>query len=330
MLKCGKSGTCDGVVCCMGCMSVIPGVLKRVVNQVAFFPPRPAGYYISESKQSFLVADSDRLEPLPDLSAEGIQIDTVAMVTRRGNKIYGFHYRRLGSVNTILFSHGNSADIGIIFAHLLDVCRKLRIDVFSYEYSGYGQSSGAPSETDLYADIDAAYSYLVSEQGILAESIVLYGQSVGSAPSIDLAVLRPVGGLILHSAMTSGLGVIRKVGTTHWFDVFQNVVKIKSVNCPVFVIHGAADSEVPLNHGFALYEACPKQFAVEPWWVQEAGHNDIEIVWRSAYFLKLRRFIDYVGSGAHAVHQLTMHDAEWAPYWQNEHEDRQPLLMSTA
>ena len=39
----------------------------------------------------------------------------------------------------------------------------MRCDVFAYDYSGYGQSSGSPSEYQLNADIDAAYHYLVHE-----------------------------------------------------------------------------------------------------------------------------------------------------------------------
>lgn len=154
-----------------------------------------------------------------------------------------------------------------------------------------------PSEKNLYADIDAAYHYLTTECGLAPSQIVCYGQSVGSAPTLDLAVRQPVGGVILHSALKSGLGVIHDVKTTHWFDVFQNIVKIRKVKCPVFVIHGTADTEVPFEHGVALYDSIPPEFAFDPWWVQEGGHNDIEIVWRSMYFLRLQNLLDAVRCG---------------------------------
>eukprot|EP00928_Gymnodinium_smaydae_P021273 TRINITY_DN18283_c0_g1_i1.p1 TRINITY_DN18283_c0_g1~~TRINITY_DN18283_c0_g1_i1.p1 ORF type:complete len:334 (-),score=37.23 TRINITY_DN18283_c0_g1_i1:318-1319(-) len=284
-------GGCDGFVCCVGCLSLVPGLIRRVVNQVAFFPPRPPGYHVTEEKQVFLVEADYALTPLPDLTHEGIAVDTVRMWTRRGNVILGFHFRRADSTRTLLFSHGNSTDIGIMFHHLREVCSKLKVDVFAYEYSGYGESSGAPSEADLYADVEAAFHYLTHDCSIPEEQIVCYGQSIGSVPSIELASRNNVGGMVLHSAMKSGLGVIHEVKTTYWFDVFQNAARIKQVTSPVFVIHGTHDTEIPFEHGVALYEACPQEFAYDPWWVKEAGHNDIEISHRALYFEHLSRFL---------------------------------------
>jgi len=282
---------CDGFLCVVGCMSLVPGLVKRVVNQVAFFPPKPSGYHITDKKQVYLVGPECGLAPLPDLSGEGIGVDTVRMWTERGNTILGFHFKRAESQKTILFSHGNSTDIGIMFHHLREMCNILNADVFAYEYSGYGESSGVPSEADLYADIDAAYHYLTNDCGLDGSQVVLFGQSVGSVPSIDLAARVDVGGMVLHGALKSGLSVIHEVQTTYWFDVFQNAAKIENVKAPVFCIHGTHDAEVPFEHGAALYEACPPEFAFDPWWVKGAGHNDIEICHRSEYFAKLQEFL---------------------------------------
>jgi len=288
---------CDAFVCCVGCLSLVPGLVRRVVNQVAFFPPRPPGYHVTEEKQVFLVETDYGLSPLPDLTAEGIAVDTVRMWTRRGNIIHGFHFRRADARCTLLFSHGNSTDIGIMFHHLRDLCAKLQVDVFAYEYSGYGESSGVPSEADLYADVDAAYHYLTHDCKIRWDKVVCYGQSVGSVPSIDLASRVDVGGVILHSALKSGLGVIHDMKSTYWFDVFQNVAKIRKVRTPVFVIHGTHDVEVPFDHGVALYEALPPEHAYDPWWVKDAGHNDIEINHSAMYFTHLLRFLRALEAG---------------------------------
>eukprot|EP00929_Paragymnodinium_shiwhaense_P044425 TRINITY_DN22799_c0_g2_i1.p1 TRINITY_DN22799_c0_g2~~TRINITY_DN22799_c0_g2_i1.p1 ORF type:complete len:334 (-),score=42.50 TRINITY_DN22799_c0_g2_i1:269-1270(-) len=288
---------CDGFICCVGCLSLVPGLVRRVVNQVAFFPPRPPGYHVTEEKQVFLVEQDYGLTPLPDLSSEGTAVDTVRMWTRRDNVILGFHFRRSDSSKTILFSHGNSTDIGIMFHHLRDLCCRLQVDVFAYEYSGYGESSGVPSEADLYADVEAAYHYLTHDCGIPDDQIICYGQSIGSVPSVDLASRADVGGLILHSAMKSGLGVIHpEVKTTYWFDVFQNVSRIKRVNAPVFILHGTHDTEIKIEHGVALYEALQPEVAYDPWWVKEAGHNDIEINHRAQYFEHLARFLKAIDS----------------------------------
>jgi len=282
---------CDGFLCCVGCLSLVPGLVKRVVSQVAFFPPKPAGYHVTDKKQVYLVSPECGLAPLPDLSNEGIAVDTVKMWTQRGNTIMGFHYKRADAQKTILFSHGNSTDIGIMFHHLREMSNILKVDVFSYEYSGYGESTGVPSEADLYSDIDAAYHYLTGDCGLDESSIVLFGQSVGSVPSIDLAARADIGGMILHGALKSGLSVIHEVQAMYWFDVFQNATKIENVRAPVFCIHGTHDAEVPFEHGAALFEATPPEFAFEPWWVKGAGHNDIEIDYRPEYWTKLREFL---------------------------------------
>lgn len=301
---------CDGFICCIGCLSLVPGLVRRIVNQVAFFPPRPPGYHVTEEKQVFLVEADYGLTPLPDLTSEGIAVDTVRMWTRRGNVILGFHFRRADSTKTLLFSHGNSTDIGIMFHHLRDLCTNLQVDVFAYEYSGYGESTGVPSEADLYSDVEAAYHYLTHDCSVPDDQIICYGQSIGSVPSIDLASRTSVGGLILHSAMKSGLGVIHEVKTTYWFDVFQNAARIKRVNAPVFIIHGMQDTEIPFEHGLTLYEACPPEVAYDPWWVKEAGHNDIEINHRMLYFENLARFLK----------ALDTQDRHWKRNCDHEHE----------
>lgn len=285
---------CDGFICCVGCMSLVPGLLRRITNQVAFFPPKPAGYHVTDKNQVYLVSPDCGLAPLPDLSPEGIAIDTVKMWTTRGNTIMGFHFRRADSDRTLLFSHANSTDIGIMFLHLQDVCNQLRIDIFAYEYSGYGESTGVASEADIYCDIDAAFHYLVNDCGIDQADIILMGQSVGSVPTIDLASRSNCGGVILQSAFKSGLSVIHDVEVMYWFDVFQNATKIESVMAPVFCIHGTHDGEIPFEHGLALFEATPPEFAFDPWWVKGAGHNDIETDWRDEYFTRLRGFIKSV------------------------------------
>lgn len=281
---------CDSLVCCIGCLSLCPGLLKRVVNQVAFFPPKPPGYHITEDRQVFLVEDYG-LAPLPDLSAEGITVDTVKLWTRTGNVILAFHLKRSDSRRTLLFSHGNSTDIGNMFSHLRELSAKLRVDVFAYEYSGYGESSGLPGEDEMYADIEAAYNYLTNDCGVMPECVVCYGQSIGSVPSVELSSKNKVGGLILHSALTSGLNVVHPVKYNWWFDVFQNKARIGSVAAPTFIIHGTHDAEIPWDHGQALYEAVAPEYACDPWWVREAGHNDIELNYKSTYFDRLDRFL---------------------------------------
>ena len=79
-----------------------------------------------------------------------------------------------------------------------------------------------PSEENTYADIEAVYQCLETEYGISQEDIILYGQSVGSGPTLHLASRLPrLRGVVLHSAILSGLRVVCHVNFTFCFDIYK-------------------------------------------------------------------------------------------------------------
>ena len=88
---------------------------------------------------------------------------------------------------TLLFSHGNAVDLGQMTSFFVGLGQRINCNIFSYDYSGYGQSTGKPSEKNLYADIDAAWVAMRARYGIRPEDIILYGQSIGTVPTVDLA-----------------------------------------------------------------------------------------------------------------------------------------------
>jgi len=121
-----------------------------------------------------------------------------------------------------------------------------------------------PTECNTYADIDAAYKCLKEQYGVKDDQLILYGQSVGSGPTVDLSSRLPnLRGVVLHSPILSGMRVLYPVKRTYWFDIykvifgvliplniclilcastyvtfsFQNIDKIGMVTCPVLVIH---------------------------------------------------------------------------------------------
>ncbi|THG04077.1 hypothetical protein TEA_018027 [Camellia sinensis var. sinensis] len=127
----------------------------------------------------------------------------------------------------------------MLCCHLLSkvmtiLCLLLR----KFDYSGYGQSFGKPSENNTYADIEAMYKCLEESYGAKQENIILYGQSVGSGPTLDLAARLPhLRAVVLHSPILSGLRVMYPVKRTYWFDIYKNINEIPYVNCPVLIIH---------------------------------------------------------------------------------------------
>lgn len=79
-----------------------------------------------------------------------------------------------------------------------------------------------PSEQNTYADIEAAYKCLEESYGAKQEDIILYGQSVGSGPTVDLAARLPqLRAVVLHSPILSGVRVMYPVKRTYWFDIYK-------------------------------------------------------------------------------------------------------------
>lgn len=68
-----------------------------------------------------------------------------------------------------------------------------------------------------------------------------------------------------------------------------SIDKVSKVASPVLVIHGTEDEVIDFSHGLAMYERCPR--AVEPLWVEGAGHNDIELY--AQYLDRLKQFISF-------------------------------------
>ena len=132
--------------------------------------------------------------------------------TPKGSRIPAFFIERPNAQVTILFSHGNAEDLGMIYDWFNDLARVLRVNIMAYDYTGYGKSNGVPTEENCYADIEAAFQYLLEVRRVQPEQVVLYGRSLGSGPSCYLASKtardgQSVGGVILQSPLLSAYRV---------------------------------------------------------------------------------------------------------------------------
>lgn len=92
-----------------------------------------------------------------------------------------------------------------------------------------------PSEQNTYADIEAAYRCLVEKYGAKEEDVILYGQSVGSGPTLDLATRLPkLRAVVLHSPIMSGLRVMYPVKRSYWFDIYKVFSFYQFLRCILF------------------------------------------------------------------------------------------------
>ncbi|CAJ1353006.1 unnamed protein product, partial [Effrenium voratum] len=201
----------------------------------------------------------------------------------------------------LLHCHGNATDIGMMMGPYYELAKVLGVEVCGVEYSGYGASSGRPSSANTYADVEAAYEYLVSV-GVPPKRIVAYGQSVGSGPATHLASKKQLGGAVLHSPLLSGIKVVdpkpdaccRPSCVWSCFDFYPNDRRVRQLLCPLFVMHGQRDDIIPFYHGFRLHKACPKQHRWPAYFPARAGHNDLVETDMRAYFSEVSSFLQDV------------------------------------
>lgn len=219
-----------------------------------------------------LCACADRLIFLPPEATYGPSERLLMIPTANGEKIAAFYLPPASNSDpVVIFSHGNAEDIGWLHDYAR-IYNQLGFGILAYDYRGYGQSEGKPSERNAYLDVEAVFQYLLRTEKIPPSRMIAHGRSVGSGPSVWLAVRHPIGGLILESPFVSIFRVV-----TRWpiipFDKFNNLSRMRHVTCPVLVIHGQADTMIPLWHGQTLYEAAgdPKMC----YWVPGADHNDL-------------------------------------------------------
>ncbi|KAK6255855.1 Serine aminopeptidase [Theobroma cacao] len=257
------------------------GVTSTVAAKFAFFPPNPPSYTVVESGGKLVMNGVVARE----------SVDVLKVATKRGNQVVAVYIKNPGAALTVLYSHGNAADLGQMYDLFSELSLHLRVNLLGYDYSGYGQSTGKPTEQNTYADIEAVYRCLGEKYGLKEEDVILYGQSVGSGPTLDLATRLPkLRAVVLHSPILSGLRVMYPVKRTYWFDIYKNIDKIPFVNCPVLVIHGTADDVVDWSHGKQLWELCKEKY--EPLWVKGGNHCDLELY--PQYIKHLKKFISAI------------------------------------
>ena len=229
-----------------------------------------------------------------DFAPEGFRLTykDVYFDAEEGLKLHGWYFPLPQKGPVILFCHGNAGNI----SHRLDQISSLLekdLQVFIFDYRGYGRSSGSPSENGIYTDGVAAYDYLIGKEGVSPDDIVVYGHSLGAAVAAEVALRRKVKSLILESAFTSTRDMAK---TMPLFRILSPFVplryntreKLPLVRAPLLIMHGEADEIVPFSMGERLYDAAraPKFFFP----LKGAGHNDTYIVGGDAYFRRFAAF----------------------------------------
>jgi len=269
-------------------------------SSLAFHPPNPAFYTITYDEQNnkYNMALASNIPYQVD---KGLKVDFLK--TKSNTYIPVIYIKYSDASKTIIYSHGNATDIGAMYSLYHAMAHALKVNVVAYDYTGYG-STNIPdkniesmrkkcTEKQIYKDIDRVYEWCIENKIVVnpENNLFLYGQSVGSGPTCYLATTKIIAGIIIHSGILSGLRVITTSRLFCACDIFPNIDRIVKVTCPVFIIHGTEDLEVPIHHGKNLFAAVPDKYKYKPWWVPNRGHNNVIIGNEREYFRKLTDFL---------------------------------------
>ncbi|MDP6685427.1 MAG: alpha/beta hydrolase [Candidatus Omnitrophota bacterium] len=221
------------------------------------------------------------------LDYEDVYIDTVD-----GAKLNTWFIPRDGAKYTLLFVHGNAGNIGDRIDKI-ELLHKLGLNIFIFDYRGYGKSKGIPSEKGVYRDAQAAYEYLISKKNVSPERIVPYGESLGGAIAIDLAYKEKVGALITESTFSSAKDMARviypRLPTFLILSKFDSVSKIKDIDIPKLIMHSKTDDVIPFAQSVKLFDeaASPKKHII-----LKGDHNSSHMDSRDEYRSSIKEFFE--------------------------------------
>jgi len=192
----------------------------------------------------------------------------------------------------VLVCNGNGGNRSLRAALAAELSR-MGLAVLLFDYRGYGGNPGHPSEEGLAADARAAQAYLAGRAEVDPDRLVYYGESLGAAVALRLAVERPPAALVLRSPFAS----LAEVGRLHYplapmsllRDRYDSAALAGRLAAPLLVVAGGRDRIVPAGHSRRLFAAAPqpKRLVV----LEGADHNDYDLLAGPRLLAELRAFL---------------------------------------
>jgi alpha-beta hydrolase superfamily lysophospholipase len=241
-----------------------------------------------------------------DPDAYGIpkaQVEEHWLETDDGELLHAWYCRAERPGASAVFCHGNSGNLTTSAAMIPNLL-EAGLSVLTFDYRGFGRSTGSPSLGGVVADGLTAARYHDTLRPVGLPSI-LYGFSLGGAVAAQVVEHHEFDGLILQSTFTNLRELARSTFPNvpmHLVagDLFDTLAVVKKLQVPLLVLHGSADETCPSWMGDALYEA-----AAVPKWIHTVDggmHKDLFIRERMAMIEALHDFIESVAHVPHAAH----------------------------
>ncbi len=212
-----------------------------------------------------------------------------------GNSLHAWYYQAPGAKHVVLWSHGQGANISY-GKRLYSIFISEGNSVFAYDYEGYGRSEGQPTMDRICEDGHAAYHYLVDKLKVSPDRLILFGESLGTVVTGDVANTEKAGAVILQCPLYSVLDRGREL--LPWLTLYpewmwpRNGLNISRVfgkpHAPLLVIAGTKDRTTTVRQADILFAGAsePKTYIRIP----GAGHTDPVMISSPIYLSGLRAF----------------------------------------
>jgi fermentation-respiration switch protein FrsA (DUF1100 family) len=222
-----------------------------------------------------------------------LEVEDIEFCAEDGTALHGWWFPKKEAKGVLLVCHGNAGNVSDRIWIAEDL-RDVPVEVFVFDYRGYGKSSGVPSEKGTRKDVLAAYEVVRSRAGgSEIPPVVVYGRSLGGAIALQLACEMPVRGVILESTFRSIVD-IGKQFYPYLFPAltcrhpYRSDLRIQQVEAPILAAHSPEDETVPFDIGKRLYDTAPHL-----WRFCMLQGNHVEAGWQTspAYADAVREFI---------------------------------------
>ena len=194
-------------------------------------------------------------------------------------------YKPGNSGKIILFCHGNAGNISYRQTKLSTLL-KLGHSVLIFDYSGFGQSKGVPSEQMCYSNADIFFSYIL-RKGYKKENIIPYGESIGSAVAAYISRKYGLPSVIIEGGIPSISELLKywypKIGSIlgYIFYEFNTISYLQGYKGKILVLHCINDEIIPYSISKKLRDIATLSFDMD------GSHNMPVIPWE-----EVKKFIN--------------------------------------
>ncbi len=175
----------------------------------------------------------------------------------------------------VLYFHGNRKNVSRYAPFAKNFTRN-GYEVWMMDYPGFGKSTGERNEQVLYDD--AYRVYRLARNNFSADSIIIYGKSIGTGVAAQLASKRDCKRLILETPYYS----VDALAKNYFFMYPVNPMTkyeipiyrfFEKVTAPVSIFHGTKDRIIPYKQSKRLMKEAKSQ--TELITIKKGKHNNL-------------------------------------------------------